>query len=51
MIFIKYETFIIETKVEVKIKYLFSKVTIIVAIDKQLNELATIKITKIKTTI
>lgn len=44
----KCETLMIETKFEIEIEYSFSRVIITIAIDEQLNELATIKVAKVK---
>ncbi len=40
MMLTRYGAFVTRTKLEVEIKCLFSRVIVIVAIDKQLNELA-----------
>lgn len=49
--FIKCETFVIETKFEIEMKCSFLKVTITIVINEQLNEFIIIKVAKIKTII
>ncbi len=45
---IECEAFVTRTKLEAKVECSFSRVTITVAIDEQLNELATTRVARVK---